>query len=376
MGINTGLVGLPNVGKSTLFNAITKSSIPAENYPFCTVDPHVAITYVPDERLAKLTQIFGSEKTIPTTVQFVDIAGLVKGAAEGEGLGNKFLSNIMEVDLILHVLRCFEDDNITHVHNEINPADDFETIIAELMLKDLESVEKREEKVKTTLLKAKNKKLTANEIKEFEKEQELLKQAKNLLNKGNFQNLQKLINEKKEEEITTIPLLSSKNFLIIANLSEDDFSGKNYKNNEYYKALLEKFGHEKVIPVSAKIESELAQLDDEEKKEMLESLDIQESGLDNIIKKTYKSLNLITFFTCGPKEAHAWSVKKGITIHQAAGEIHTDIQRGFICSEVYNYNDLIKLKTEHAVKEAGKLRIEGKDYIMQDGDIIHVRFNV
>ncbi|MFH1644635.1 MAG: redox-regulated ATPase YchF [bacterium] len=376
MGIKAGLVGLPNVGKSTLFNALTKSCIPAENYPFCTVDPHVAITNVPDEKLEKLTAIFNSAKTIPTTVQFVDIAGLVKGAAQGEGLGNQFLSNIMGVDLILHILRCFEDPNITHVHNEINPIDDFETVISELMLKDLESVEKREEKLKATLIKAKSKQLSANEIKTLENEQELLKQAKVFLNKGNFQELQKLINEKKEVGIETIPLLSSKNFLIIANLSEDDFAGKNYTENKYYKDLLNKFGPEKVIPVSAKIEFELAQLDDEEKVEMLESLDIQESGLDNIIKKAYKSLNLITFFTCGPKESHAWSIKKGKTIHQASGEIHSDIQRGFICAEVYNYDDLIKFKTEHAVKEAGKLKIEGKDYIMQEGDIIHVRFNI
>jgi len=376
MSIQAGLVGLPNVGKSTLFNALTKSAIPAENYPFCTVDPHVAITSVPDQRLDKLATIFNSLKIIPTTVKFVDIAGLVKGAAEGEGLGNQFLANIMEVDLILHVLRCFDDDKITHVHNAINPIDDFETICAELMLKDLESLEKREEKLKTTMQKAKSKQMSSQEIKDLQNEQELIKEAKEILSKGNIEQIQKLIQSKKADGIKTVPLLSSKNFLLIANLSEDDFAGTNYKTNNYYQILVEKFGEDKVIPVSAKIESELAQLGNEEKAEMLESLEIQESGLENIIKKAYKNLDLVTFFTCGPKEAHAWSIQKNTIIHEAAGEIHTDIQRGFICAEVYNCKEIFELGNEHAIKNAGKLRIEGKDYIVQDGDIIHVRFNI
>lgn len=376
MTIQAGLVGLPNVGKSTLFNALTKAAIPAENYPFCTVDPHIAITNVPDKRLMDLVKIFDSKKVIPATVQFCDIAGLVKGAAQGEGLGNQFLSNIMGVDLIIHVLRCFKDNDIIHVHNKIDPLDDFEVINSELMLKDLESIEKRIEKLKTILKAAKNRGYTTQEIKDFKKEAELIEKVKTFLEKGNLNKIKEIIKEYKKEDIQTIPLLSAKNFIIVANISEDDLQAKKYLNNKHYKKLIQKFGQEKVIAVSAKIESELAQLEESEKQEMLESLEIEESGLDKIIKSAYSNLEMITYFTCGPKDTHAWSIKKDTKIPQAAGEIHSDMERGFIAAVIYNYNDIIKAGSEAKLRELGKIRTVGKEYIVKDGDIVLIRFNV
>lgn len=370
MSIQAGLVGLPNVGKSTLFNALTKSSVPAENYPFCTIDPHLAITEVPDERMQHLLKIYNSGKIIPASVTFVDIAGLVKGAASGEGLGNQFLSHIREVDLILHVLRCFEDPNIIYQGDVIDPLADFDIIVSELMLRDLDSVAKRIEKVESEIKKCQNKPL---EKKEFEAELALLKAINAALDTGTADKVREIVHSSSAK---TIPLLTAKNFLIIANIAESELDGDAYKNNKHYQAVLKHFGTDRVIPVSAKIEGELSQLNHEEAQEMMNMIGLRERSLDVIIRKTYENLGLITFFTCGPREIHAWPIKKGMTVRAAAGEIHSDLQRGFICAEVFNCKDLFAAGSIAKLRDTGKLRTEGQDYQVRDGDIILVKFNV
>ncbi len=365
MSLTAGIVGLPNVGKSTLFNAITKQNILAANYPFATIEPNVGMVTVPDDRVTFLENLYKPKKIIPATFEFTDIAGLVEGASKGEGLGNKFLSHIREVDAICEVVRCFIDENITHVSGNIDPIKDVEVINVELQLADLEVIENR--------LNRMGKKARLANDKEAMKEAELLEKVKENLEKNiNPRNLE--LTEEELKILKPFNLLTLKPIIYVANVNEDEINTE----NEYVKKLKQYASKEKteVVVICAKIESELSELDDEDKKEFLKDIGIEESGLDKLIKSSYKLLGLSTYLTAGPDEVRAWTYKQGMKAPECAGIIHTDFQKGFIKAEIMSFDDLKKYGNELKVKEAGKLRLEGKDYIMQDGDICHFRFNV
>ncbi|RJG24907.1 redox-regulated ATPase YchF [Paenibacillus thiaminolyticus] len=366
MALKAGIVGLPNVGKSTLFNAITQAGAESANYPFCTIDPNVGVVEVPDERLDKLTELVVPNKTVPTAFEFVDIAGLVRGASKGEGLGNKFLAHIREVDAIVHVVRCFEDENITHVNGKVNPVSDIQTINLELILADLESVEKRLDRTKKNM---------KSGDKKFAQEAEVLERLKEVLYNDQPARSLELTDDEKLL-VRDLHLLTMKPVLYAANVSEDGVAEADA--NPYVQQVRDFAAQEnaEVVPISAKVEAEIAELDGEDKEMFLQELGLEESGLNRLIKAAYRLLGLYTYFTAGVQEVRAWTIRKGMKAPQAAGVIHTDFERGFIRAEVVSYDDLVAAGSMNVVKEQGKLRLEGKEYVVQDGDVMHFRFNV
>jgi GTP-binding protein YchF len=363
MGIKCGIVGLPNVGKSTLFNALTRAQIAAENYPFCTIDPNVGVVPVPDERLAQLAAIVHPEKILPTTVEFVDIAGLVAGASQGEGLGNQFLAHIRETDAIAHVVRCFESTDIVHVAGKVNPIADIDVIDTELALADLQTAEKALERATKNAKSGDKDAIRKRAL--FERVKAHLDQAKPV------RSLQ--LTDEERRDVRELQLLTSKPIMYVANVAENGFT-----NNPHLAAVEKRAETEGaiVVPVCAAIEAEISQLDEADRADFLAELGLQEPGLDRVIRAAYRLLGLQTFFTAGPKEVRAWTVRAGSTAPQAAGVIHTDFERGFIRAEVIAFSDYIAGKGEAGAKEAGKLRLEGKEYVVHEGDVMHFRFNV